>query len=92
MSTGKLQEDQEKLLVKLQGLQSQLPKHKKDLAEKKEKIEKEMEKYSEVTIDVLGNIYRGTRITIQKFRKVITEDRQKVRYQVVEKEIKEISL
>lgn len=92
MSTGKLQEDQEKLLEKLQGLQGQLPKHKKDLAEKKEKIEKEMEKYSEVTIDILGNVYRGTRITIQKFRKVITEDRQKVRYQVVDKEIKEISL
>jgi len=92
MSSGKLQDDQEKLLAKLQGLQGQLPLHKKGLEEKKEKIEKEMEKYAEVTIDVLGSVYRGTKITIQKFRKSINEERKNVRYQVVDKEIKEIPM
>jgi len=92
MSSGKLQDDQEKLLAKLQGLQGQLPLHKKGLEEKKEKIEKEMEKYSEASIDVLGSVYRGTKITIQKYRKSINEERKNVRYQVVDKEIKEIPL
>jgi len=92
MSSGKLQDDQERLLAKLQGLQGQLPEHKKGLEEKRESIVKEMEKYADVTIDVLGSVYRGTKITIQNYRKVITEERKNVRYQVVEKEIKEIPL
>lgn len=89
MEAGKLPKDRERMLAKLQGLQSQLPEHKKQIAEKKEKIEKEMEKYADATVDVLAKAYRGVRITIQKYTKVILGETQKVRFLIKDKEIRE---
>ena len=92
MKSGGLQEDQEKMLGKLQSLQEQIPEQRKQLEEKKEKIEEEMQKYSDVSVDVLSTVYPGTRITMLNHKKVIKEERKKVQYKVIEREVKELSL
>jgi len=92
MRGRELPKDQENMLRKLQNLQEQIPLLKKQLEEKKEKIEEELQKYTDATVDVLSVVYPRTRITIQKYNKVIKEETKKVRFQIREKEIKEHSL
>jgi hypothetical protein len=92
MSGKKLKKEHEELFGKLQTLQQQIPLQMPELEEQRKKIEEEMKKYSDITVDVLGTVYPGTRIVIQKFKKSINAETKKVRFKVIEEEIKEIAL
>ena len=92
MKLKKLPQEQEQLLHKLQGIQENIPTHKIELEEKKKKIEEEMKKYKEVTIDVLSKVNRGVRISLLSQSKVIKDETTKVRFRVDDNEIVEVNL
>lgn len=92
MSGKGLEKDEAELLTKLQKFQSQLPNLRQQLEEKKLNVEKELKKYDSITIDVLSKVYPGTKIAIQNCRKSISKETSRVRFKVVEKEIKELSV
>ncbi|MFC1556482.1 DUF342 domain-containing protein [candidate division KSB1 bacterium] len=92
MDKGGASKDLEGRLTNLGNYQEQIPLQKKKLEEKKVMIEEEMRKYADATIEVLSTVYTGTKITIQKYHKIIMEEKQKVRFQLIGEEIKEISL
>ena len=92
MKFKKLPQEQEQLLHKLQGIQENIPTHKIELEEKKKKIEEEMKKYKEVTIDVLSKVNRGVRISLLSQSKVIKDETTKVRFRVDDNEIVEVNL
>ena len=76
MKVGKLLSEQEQLLTKLQVLQGQIPNHKKELEEKKQ-IEEEMNKYKDVTIDILSKVNSGVFITLLNQKKLSWMNQQK---------------
>jgi len=92
MSGKGLKKNEAKLLTKLQKFQGQLPNLRQNLGEKRSEVEKELEKYANITIDVLSKIYPGTRIAIQNCRKAILKETSKVRFKVIDKEIRELSI
>lgn len=86
-SMKSLPAEQEKLLQKLQHLQTVLPSQQQKIQDERNEIEAEMAKFENVEIVAEGKVYHGVKLRIGKYKKTITKEMSNVTFKIIEAEI-----